>query len=89
MGAGCILEHLRTIAQSRIRKPSPLLSELGEDAKFLAGGQSLIPLMKLRLSTPRHLVDLNFIPETSYIRQQWSAALRGHDAPCRDRCLCR
>jgi carbon-monoxide dehydrogenase medium subunit len=45
-----------------------LLSELGEDAKFLAGGQSLIPLMKLRLSAPRHLVDLNFIPETSYIR---------------------
>ncbi len=43
------------------------LSELGDDAKFLAGGQSLIPLMKLRLSTPRHLVDLNFIPETSYI----------------------
>ena len=44
------------------------LRELGEDAKFLAGGQSLIPLMKLRLSTPGHLVDLNFIPETSYIR---------------------
>jgi carbon-monoxide dehydrogenase medium subunit len=51
-----------------------LLSELGEDAKFLAGGQSLIPLMKLRLSTPRHLVDLNFIPETSYI--QSNGALR-------------
>jgi carbon-monoxide dehydrogenase medium subunit len=50
------------------------LSELGDDAKFLAGGQSLIPLMKLRLSTPRHLVDLNFIPETSYIRS--SGALR-------------
>src|SRR5580692_1103481 len=45
-----------------------LLSELGEEAKFLAGGQSLIPLMKLRLSTPAHLVDLNFIPETSYMR---------------------
>lgn len=45
-----------------------LLSELGEEAKFLAGGQSLIPLMKLRLSTPAHLVDLNFISETSYIR---------------------
>jgi len=44
------------------------LSQLGEEAKFLAGGQSLIPLMKLRLSIPRHLVDLNFIPETSYIR---------------------
>ncbi len=43
------------------------ICQLGEDAKFLAGGQSLIPLMKLRLSTPRHLVDLGFIPGTSYI----------------------
>jgi carbon-monoxide dehydrogenase medium subunit len=51
-----------------------LLSELGEDAKFLAGGQSLIPLMKLRLSTPAHLVDLNFIPDTSYVRS--NGALR-------------
>ena len=44
-----------------------LLSQLGEEARPLAGGQSLIPLMKLRLSVPRHLVDLNFIPQTSYI----------------------
>jgi carbon-monoxide dehydrogenase medium subunit len=52
-----------------------LLRELGEEAKFLAGGQSLIPLMKLRLSTPAHLVDLNFIPETSYIRSNGSLRL--------------
>ncbi len=45
-----------------------MLSQLGEEAKLLAGGQSLIPLMKLRLSAPRHLIDLNFIPGTSYIR---------------------
>ncbi len=51
-----------------------LLGQLGDDAKLLAGGQSLIPLMKLRLSTPGHLVDLNFIPETSYIRS--NGALR-------------
>jgi len=38
-----------------------MLGELGEDAKLLAGGQSLIPLMKLRLSSPSHLVDLNFV----------------------------
>jgi aerobic carbon-monoxide dehydrogenase medium subunit len=44
-----------------------MLRELGDDAKFLAGGQSLIPLMKLRLSTPAHLVDLNFIPQTAYV----------------------
>ena len=51
-----------------------MLSQLGDDAKLLAGGQSLIPLMKLRLSAPRHLVDLNFIPGTSYIRS--NGALR-------------
>jgi aerobic carbon-monoxide dehydrogenase medium subunit len=52
-----------------------LLSELGGEAKFLAGGQSLIPLMKLRLSTPAHLVDLNFISDTSYIRSNGSLRL--------------
>ena len=60
------------------------LSELGEDAKFLAGGQSLIPLMKLRLSTPRHLVDLNFIPDTSYIHSNGALAHRRHDASLAD-----
>jgi aerobic carbon-monoxide dehydrogenase medium subunit len=49
-----------------------LLGELGEEARLLAGGQSLIPLMKLRLSAPRHLVDLNFIPQTSYIHRNGS-----------------
>jgi aerobic carbon-monoxide dehydrogenase medium subunit len=45
-----------------------LLKELGEDARALAGGQSLIPLMKLRLARPSDLVDLNFVPGLSYIR---------------------
>jgi aerobic carbon-monoxide dehydrogenase medium subunit len=40
----------------------PLLSRHGDDAKVLAGGQSLIPLMKLRLATPRHVVDINRVP---------------------------
>ena len=44
-----------------------LLSSLGPEARLLAGGQSLIPLMKLRLAAPRHLVDLNFAPGLSYI----------------------
>ena len=46
-----------------------MLSQLGEDAKLLAGGQSLIPLMKLRFANPAHLVDLNFIPGTSFIKE--------------------
>lgn len=47
-----------------------MLAQLGDDAKLLAGGQSLIPLMKLRFANPAHLVDLNFISGTSYIREE-------------------
>ena len=46
-----------------------MLSQLGDEAKLLAGGQSLIPLMKLRFANPSHLVDLNFIPGTAYIKE--------------------
>lgn len=46
-----------------------MLSQLGEGAKILAGGQSLIPLMKLRFANPADLVDLNFIPGTSYVKE--------------------
>ena len=44
-----------------------MLGQLGEGAKPLAGGQSLIPLLKLRFANPEHLVDLNFIVGTSFI----------------------
>src|SRR5271169_474583 len=50
-----------------------MLGQLGENAKFLAGGQSLIPLLKLRFANPEHLVDLNFIPGTSFIKEDSSA----------------
>jgi len=50
-----------------------MLSQLGEGAKFLAGGQSLIPLLKLRFANPEHLVDLNFIPGTSFIKEDSGA----------------
>ncbi len=46
-----------------------LLQKHGSDAKILAGGQSLIPLMKLRLASPSRLIDLNRISELSYIRE--------------------
>lgn len=39
-----------------------LLGEHGDDAKILAGGQSLIPLMRFRLALPAHLIDINRIP---------------------------
>ncbi len=50
-----------------------MLRQLGEGAKFLAGGQSLIPLLKLRFANPEHLVDLNFIPGTSFIKEDSGA----------------
>ena len=53
-----------------LEEAAGLLSELGEEAKLLAGGQSLIPLMKLRFANPNHLVDLNFIPGLSYVKQE-------------------
>jgi aerobic carbon-monoxide dehydrogenase medium subunit len=51
-----------------LKEAAAMLGQLGEDAKLLAGGQSLIPLMKLRFANPAHLVDLNFISGTSYIK---------------------
>jgi carbon-monoxide dehydrogenase medium subunit len=38
-----------------------LLAEHGEEAKVLAGGQSLVPIMSMRLATPAHVVDINFL----------------------------
>src|SRR5467141_1437950 len=55
---------------SSLKEAVTVLSQLGEGAKLLAGGQSLIPLMKLRFANPVHLVDLNFISGTSYVREQ-------------------
>jgi CO/xanthine dehydrogenase FAD-binding subunit len=46
-----------------------LLDEHGDDAKILAGGQSLVPMMNLRLVRPRVLVDINHVAGLSYIRE--------------------
>ena len=45
-----------------------LLGEYGEEAKLLAGGHSLIPLMKLRLAQPSMLIDIGRITDLSYIK---------------------
>jgi carbon-monoxide dehydrogenase medium subunit len=44
-----------------------LLQKLGSEAKLLSGGQSLIPMMKLRLLSPQYIVDINRIPDLDYI----------------------
>jgi carbon-monoxide dehydrogenase medium subunit len=47
-----------------------LLQELGEESRVLAGGQSLIPLMKMRLARPTALIDINFVPGLSDIQSR-------------------
>jgi carbon-monoxide dehydrogenase medium subunit len=46
-----------------------LLVRLGPEAKILSGGQSLIPMMKLRLASPPYLVDINRIPDLNYVSE--------------------
>ncbi|HEX6458504.1 MAG TPA: xanthine dehydrogenase family protein subunit M [Thermoleophilaceae bacterium] len=47
------------------------LARLGPEARVIAGGHSLLPMMKLRLAQPEHLIDINPLePELSYIRDQ-------------------
>ena len=61
-----------------------LAAEHGEDAKYLAGGHSLLPLMKLRLAAPEALIDLGGLRDLSYVTDQGShvaigALTRHHD----------
>ena len=51
-----------------VRGATGLLAELGEDAKVLAGGQSLVPMMNFRLARPAHLVDIGGLRELRYLR---------------------
>jgi aerobic carbon-monoxide dehydrogenase medium subunit len=58
-----------------------LLGRFGESARLLAGGHSLLPLMKLRLAEPRHLVDIRRIPGLSGVREEGDALIIGAATP--------
>jgi len=51
-----------------VQEAAKLLQELGEEARVIAGGQSLIPLMKMRMARPTALIDINFIPGLSDVQ---------------------
>ncbi|HET8923701.1 MAG TPA: xanthine dehydrogenase family protein subunit M [Candidatus Acidoferrum sp.] len=53
-----------------VQEAIKLLQELGEEARVIAGGQSLIPLMKMRMARPSALVDINFITGLREIKRQ-------------------
>ena len=70
--------------RSRVQTPAPFeyeratsvdgaiasLQRLGPEARVIAGGHSLLPMMKLRLANPAHLIDINDLAELAYIREQ-------------------
>jgi len=57
-------------APQNLKEAVELADRYGEDAKFLAGGQSLAPLLKLRLVRPKYLIDLNHLPGLNHIKEE-------------------
>ncbi len=57
-------------APATIDEALTLLRDLGDEAKILAGGHSLIPMMKLRFASPQQLIDINKIPGLSYLKEE-------------------
>ncbi len=55
---------------SSVDEALDLAASDGDDAKYLAGGHSLLPLMKLRLAVPQTLVDIGRLDELSYVREE-------------------
>src|SRR2546422_10080759 len=64
-------------APKNVKEALGLLGKLKDDAKILAGGHSLIPMMKLRLAQPKHLVDLGKVPGLSGIKAGGKAPVIG------------
>jgi len=60
-----------------VKEALAMLREFGEEGKILAGGHSLIPLMKLRLAQPGHLVDIGGIRELASIREEGGRVVIG------------
>ncbi|MEJ2435497.1 MAG: FAD binding domain-containing protein, partial [Pseudolabrys sp.] len=55
---------------SSVQEAVGLLAQFGEDGRAIAGGHSLIPMMKLRLASPSHLVDLGGVSDLKGIREE-------------------
>ncbi len=64
------------LAPDTLEEALSILQEHGSDAKLLAGGQSLVPMMNFRLARPKTLVDLNKLSKLEYVRRDDSSILR-------------
>src|SRR3972149_1751426 len=66
----------RYVAAESIESALALKAEHGDDARFLAGGQSLIPAMNFRLAQPAVVVDINPLGELDFVRAAGAGGLR-------------
>ncbi len=55
-------------APTSLAEALSVLAEVGPDGKVLAGGQSLVPILNMRLAAPAHIVDINRIPDLAFVR---------------------
>jgi CO/xanthine dehydrogenase FAD-binding subunit len=62
-------------APTEVREALALLAQHGDEAKILAGGQSLMPLMNMRLAKPRVIIDINQLSDLAYISPDANGAL--------------
>ncbi|MFZ9003832.1 MAG: FAD binding domain-containing protein [Robiginitalea sp.] len=53
-----------------VKEAVALAENLGEEAKFMSGGHSLLPMMKLRFATPEHIIDISKIEGLSFIKEE-------------------
>jgi carbon-monoxide dehydrogenase medium subunit len=68
--------RLRYEAPRSLEEASALLADGGGEAKVLAGGQSLVPMLKLRFSSPEMLVDINELPDLGYHTRDADGTIR-------------
>jgi carbon-monoxide dehydrogenase medium subunit len=67
----------RYLAPTSLEEAVSLLAQHGDEAKVLAGGQSLVPMMAFRLATPSALVDLNGVAELELVREDGDTLVLG------------
>lgn len=65
-----IAENFAYAAPTSVSEAIALMHEYGDEAKILAGGHSLIPMMKLRFASVSHLIDIKNIPGLSYVKEE-------------------
>lgn len=68
--------RLRYEAPRSVEEASRLLADGGGEAKILAGGQSLVPMIKLRFASPEMLVDINELPDLGYHERDSDGTIR-------------